>query len=56
LLEYQNFLQHRSLFLRFQQNCFDSPTKLFSVSSKILDLLFRVYFSLFSDLKQSNHA
>jgi len=30
LLEYQNFLQHRSLFLRFQQNYFDGPTKLFS--------------------------
>jgi len=26
----QNFLEHRSLFLRFQQNRFDNPTKLFS--------------------------
>jgi len=30
LLEYQNFLQHCSLFLRFQQNYFDGLTKLFS--------------------------
>jgi len=30
LLEYQNFLQHCSLFLRFQQNYFADPTKLFS--------------------------
>jgi len=29
LLEYQNFLQHCLLFLRFQQNYFDSSTKLF---------------------------
>jgi len=37
LVEYQNFLQHRSLFLWFRQNYFDGPTKLFfrSVSSKI---------------------
>jgi len=30
LLEYQNLLQHCSLFLRSQQNYFDSLTKLFS--------------------------
>jgi len=30
LLEYQNFLQHPSLFLRFQQSYFDGLTKLFS--------------------------
>jgi len=32
-------LQHYSLFLKFQQNYFDSPTKLFSdqYPSKILD-------------------
>jgi len=29
LLKYRNFLQYCSLFLRFQQNYFDSPTKLF---------------------------
>jgi len=27
--EYQNFLQHYSLFLKFQQNYFDGSTKLF---------------------------
>jgi len=27
-LEYQNFLQHCSLFLRFQQNYFDTPITL----------------------------
>jgi len=37
LLEYQHFLKHCSLFLRFQQNYFDDPTKLFSDSDKILD-------------------
>jgi len=30
LLEYQNLLQHCSLFLSFQQNYFDGPTKFFS--------------------------
>jgi len=29
LLEYQNFLQHCTLFLKFQRNCFDSSIKLF---------------------------
>jgi len=30
MLEYRNFLQYRSLFVWFQQNYFDGPTKLFS--------------------------
>jgi len=48
LPDYQNFLQHYSIFLSFQQNYFDGPTKSFSdlYPAKILDLSansFRVY-------------
>jgi len=44
--KYQNFLQHCSLFLRFQQNYFDGQTKLFSdLFNKVLDLSAKLSFS-----------
>jgi len=45
LLEYQDFLQYYSLFLRFQQNYFDDLTKFSDVSGKILDLSAKSFFS-----------
>jgi len=50
LLEYQNFLQHCTLFLRFQQKYFESPIKLFS------DLYIQQNFKSFSKTVLSVYA